>query len=66
MGNGKQPVGRPSKGIRKIVQVKMAPTEHAKIKAFAKAHKIDMMQLMRLATLQVVKGQVRLDMSEVE
>jgi hypothetical protein len=62
MREKKRTVGRPSKGVRKIVMVKLPPNDHAKIKAYSQTHKIDMIELMRKATLKVVEEQIQLDL----
>jgi hypothetical protein len=58
----KQKIGRPSKGVRKAVLLKVPLLDHAKIKAYAKSHKIIMNQLMIDATLRVIEGQTQLDL----
>ena len=62
MANEKRRVGRPSKGFRRTVMLKVPPPDHAKIKAYAKSHKIDMNALMIQATLRVVEGQMQLEL----
>jgi predicted HicB family RNase H-like nuclease len=62
MREKKRPVGRPSKGIRKTVMVKLPPNDHARIKAYSVSHKIDMNALMVQATLKVIEGQTQLDL----
>ena len=59
---GKKPVGRPSKGKRITVPVKLPPTDHAEIKAFADAHNIDMMELFRRTALKAARGQLRIEL----
>jgi len=58
----KKPVGRPSKGKRVTVPVKLPQSDHAEIKAFANAHNIEMMELFRRTALKVARGQLKIEL----
>lgn len=59
-GQEKKPKGRPSKGKRITVPVKLPPDDHAEIKAFANAHHIEMMELFRTIALQAARGKLKI------
>jgi len=61
-GQDRRPKGRPSKGKRITVPVKLPPPDHDEIKSFAIAHNIEMMELFRRAGLQIARGQVTIEL----